>query len=668
MRNLFSKSLFSQAERQQQLAIDQIEQLEDRILLTTFFVDTLTDSADDAAGVANGQLSLREAIVAAQTDAAFGDAHAGDAAGDVIKFRKKIAGQTIVLEQGELSISDNLQIIGRGRDIRISANGNSRVFNIQSQQAVKIYDLTIANGYTDGAGGAIHIASTSVTKLSNVFVSQSEAAGSGGGAIAITAGSVKILSSTISENNASGDAGVGGGIYLASDQAHLVISGSTIQSNVASSSGGGIWNQTGSTTVLRKGSLIADNSALGSEPTDGGGGVYNDQGALKIIDSTIKANGADGSSGSGGGLYSNRGQIKINRSTISSNTAVRAGGGIEVVDGLVRISDSTLGGEPGSGNIADGNPANPGSGGALHTSGSDGSRVFVTDSKIENNYAALEGGGFWIDDNSLLILTRVTALGNVAAGDAADTGGGAIYNDGGLIKVFASSLIGNFAVGVSGSGGAILSSDGVLRMVDSQVAGNSANRAGGGLELINGSAFLTNTTLGGEDEADGNLAGIVDEAGNPGAGGGLHTTDAVRVILRGSVVRRNLAALEGGGIWLSDGSALLTYDSLIADNQAYGDAADSGGAGIYNDGGLTLATRTTISNNYSQGTDATGAGVFNKGLFRGKESIIEMNANASLASGGGIFTAADGFTILSGSVVDANAPDDLGGPGKVKIR
>ena len=57
--------------------------LETRSLLTTFVVDTL---ADGAGADSDGMLSLREAIVAANTNAAFADAPAGEADGDIIRF------------------------------------------------------------------------------------------------------------------------------------------------------------------------------------------------------------------------------------------------------------------------------------------------------------------------------------------------------------------------------------------------------------------------------------------------------------------------------------------------------------------------------------------------------------------------------------------------------
>ena len=53
-----------------------LENLETRRLLANIVVNTLGDAASDGDGSTDGQISLREAIIAANTNAAFGDANA----------------------------------------------------------------------------------------------------------------------------------------------------------------------------------------------------------------------------------------------------------------------------------------------------------------------------------------------------------------------------------------------------------------------------------------------------------------------------------------------------------------------------------------------------------------------------------------------------------------
>src|SRR5262245_36572639 len=62
------------------------ETLESRQMLTTFVVNYAGDVAETGAG-SDGKLTLREALIASNTNAAYGDAAAGSSSvDDVIKF------------------------------------------------------------------------------------------------------------------------------------------------------------------------------------------------------------------------------------------------------------------------------------------------------------------------------------------------------------------------------------------------------------------------------------------------------------------------------------------------------------------------------------------------------------------------------------------------------
>ena len=64
-------------------------------------------------GIADDCLvTLREAIVAANTNAASGDAAAGEVDEDIIRFDSSLAGGTINLNEGQLTILDDLSIQG----------------------------------------------------------------------------------------------------------------------------------------------------------------------------------------------------------------------------------------------------------------------------------------------------------------------------------------------------------------------------------------------------------------------------------------------------------------------------------------------------------------------------------------------------------------------------
>ncbi len=137
-----------------------VEMLKDRTLLTNFVVNAATDDAADLAGAADGMISLREAIIAANTNAAFGDAPAGMAAGDTITFDPAIFGpgliQTIMMGNGEYGITDDVSINGGGLGITLDAVNASRIFNVSTSETVSVSSLSLTRGSSAGVnGGAV---------------------------------------------------------------------------------------------------------------------------------------------------------------------------------------------------------------------------------------------------------------------------------------------------------------------------------------------------------------------------------------------------------------------------------------------------------------------------------------------------------------------------------
>jgi hypothetical protein len=71
---------------------------------------------------------------------------------------------------------------------------------------------------------------------------------------------------------------------------------------------------------------IDGNIANGNDPSDGGGGIFNNGGITEVISSTISNNQATASNG--GGIQNNTGTTTVMTSTISGNTAALNGGGV----------------------------------------------------------------------------------------------------------------------------------------------------------------------------------------------------------------------------------------------------------------------------------------------------------------------------------------------------
>ena len=371
IRNRRRKKAAITARRSQKNSQLGFETLERRNLLATFVV---TSVDDDASGGVDNVVSLREAIIAANTNEAFGDAQAGDADGDEIVFAVEVEGFPLSLLNGEFEITDDLIITNDIVDgnITIDAGNASRIFNINTDELVALNNLTLINGTAD-RGGAILSEAGGTTRLTNV---------------------------TLTNNTATGDA---------SDE--------------------------------------------------GGGGIYTGVGNLFASGLIATSNAASGTAGSGGAIFQASGAVGLFDSVLESNVANRAGGGIEVVDGTFFASNITLGTE-GAGNVAgpEGTAA-PGNGGGFHITGI--AQASFVGGTVEGNTAASEGGGLWNQVGSTLFVSDVSLLNNVALGDAADQGGGGIYNNGGDVQIADSTIEGNVASGTAGSGGGILSNDGL---------------------------------------------------------------------------------------------------------------------------------------------------------------------------------------------------------------
>ncbi len=177
-----------------------LERLEDRIVPA---IITVTSAADDL--IVDGQVTLREAIQAANTNLRVDGSTAGSGA-DTIQFASGLTGQTITLGGTALQITSPLTINGLGADqLSISGNNTSRIFAVFAGNSVTISGLTLTNGSATDFGGGIFNRGT--LAMNNITLS-GNSAGTSGGAIA-SDGTLTISNSALSGNTATND---GGGI------------------------------------------------------------------------------------------------------------------------------------------------------------------------------------------------------------------------------------------------------------------------------------------------------------------------------------------------------------------------------------------------------------------------------------------------------------------------
>ena len=561
-----------------------------------------------------------------------------------------------------------------------------------SISSTDITNNTAAGAGADQGGGGIYNLSGIVNVNADTVITENEAtgaAGSGGGILndvggrlfitgaTISAntsnragggiednsganGSVTISNTTLDNNITNTSPGNGGGLHV-TGAGTVSITNGTVSGNQAGAEGGGLWNGSGTMTIL--GTVINNNTASGAEATNGGGGIYNLSGTVAINTGTeITNNTADGAAGSGGGILNDvGGTLTINNANITGNTSNRAGGGIEDNSGAagsVTLTSVTL-------NDNTTNNA-PGNGGGLHVTGA--GTVNITGGTVNANEAGAEGGGLWNGTGTMSIDGTVID-GNTAGGNDATNGGGGIYNlNAGTVTIINATISNNVADGTAGSGGGILNDVGSqLTITDTEISGNTAVRAGGGIEDNSGTStiVLNNVDLTGNSVS-----------GPPGNGGGLHITGGGSATLNGGTVTGN-TAVQGGGLWNATGT--LTVNGVtVSGNFATGAATTDGGAGIYNNGGTLAVNNSTISANSATGLFGRGGGIHVNGgtatlllsTISGNSSVtngggiynngtLTVNANTitlnnAIISGGGIYNNADNGASLKNTIVAGN--------------
>ena len=497
-------------------------------------------------------------------------------------------------------------------------NGGGAVFN--NGGTLNLTDTTFQfNSATgeSGSGGALLTTGGTVTITGSTFTIN--AANRAGGAIEAIDGELIISDSTFGGgtpdlgNTTGPNPGNGGALHI-SGIADTTATGILVQNNTAAREGGGFWNQSGATMTIVGDTTFSNNTANGPAADDGGGAIFNNGGVLNIEGEEdpgvvlFDENSAPGEFGSGGAIFNNTGgTVDLQGDIIlSSNFASRAGGAIEDKS---NVSEGLSGGlDVGDVIFRDNSTGTmPGNGGAVHVTGS-GRTGFIR-CTFEGNTAAAEGGALWNGTGSMLIEAS-TILNNTASGNDSDQGGGGIFNAGGNLTVNGISptpslIVRNIANGTSGSGGGILSDGGTLNLAGVAVSENTANRAGGGIEVI------------GQDTPDNptsaNFVGVISRANTagpqgtaaPGNGGAHHTTGPANVPFNTCLITQNTAANQGGGLWNSGSAFLEVVSCLVAGNRAGNGSA--GGGGIYSqsgDDGFTSIINSTISSNLGGGIEA----------------------------------------------------------------
>lgn len=307
------------------------------------------DDAIDPGIPDDGRCSLREAVAAINIGADDADdcTHAGAAYGqdDRIAFASALDGSPILLD-GQMQIDVPLEITGNGAQATVlDAQQLDRIFLVPPTAGdFTLRGLTLRNGRTGGAGGAIRYAPAGVLTVEDCVLSVNSTFGGGapGGAIYAEAGEVVVRRSFFDGNATSGLQGFGGAIRAAG--APLTIEYSTLVGNSTigvQGHGGAIRTTSGPVTVI--GSTLAGNFTAGTNAD--GGAISTDTAPVILVDSTLHDNATLGDAEAKGGAVSAFAQkttrLIVTNSTLSANSGF-GDGGAAYVGGDVTLTNSTV--------------------------------------------------------------------------------------------------------------------------------------------------------------------------------------------------------------------------------------------------------------------------------------------------------------------------------------
>ncbi len=681
--------------RRGSIASQSYAQLEPRQLLASFTINTVLD---DGGATNDGLISLREAVMAANTNAPFGDAPAGDASGDFITFDSSLTGQTIEILQGSIPITEGLAIRGSGLDITIDADESNWIFDVNTDQQVifnglDFFGSNLTNGQGVGGGGiqmtgggilrvidstffgmgtysekrALTVQDSSLFIVRSSFSSNythsgaairvdhgvsrildstftSNVAESTGGAIYINGGEHYIVNSEFNNNLASEPIGYGGergGAVRITGQTKVDIFGSRFTNNSAGR-GGAIYSS-GDLSIWND-SLFRSNSATGSNDQtndNADGGAIFSNGQLRMVDSTLEANVAQ----RGAGVYLDRDSVSLfNRAEIVGNDASWSGGGIYQTSGNSRLIDTTI----------EGNEA--------------GGSVIVDDGFTLSRQFLGDGGGIYFD--SLRPNSVLEIIGGKVSGNTAEIHGGGLFAKA-LNKEYKAYVRIHNGTEVSGNqtnrihdpedsqlpaGGGIYSGATLLQINDATITGNYSTGDGGGIHVQTGTTRLGDSTItanqaawdgGGMNIVGGQVRLFQSTIGGPDVEDGNRAGQFVADGTRGFGGGVNLANQNGG-------SRFFMIGGMVANN-----IAKIQGGGIsasYRNNVIRLQNQVAVSMNQALAED--GGGIYNDGAHL-EIRIADISENVA-RNGGGIYQESGSLNLLD-STIQSNEARRTGG-------
>jgi fibronectin-binding autotransporter adhesin len=482
------------------------------------------------------------------------------------------------------------------------------------------YDLSFSpNGSNDASTGDLNItADTTFAFASNVICMSNCAAtieGAMGDRLLRIAPGVRVSAYLLHLRYGNPGASGPGGAVLLDPGSLLTLTNSTIDNNYAEN-GGGIAVHTATLMLIQV--QVISNTAF---ETGLGAGILNLGGAVTITGSMIRAN--TGSMQGGGIANTLSGTLSLSRTVVALNGSTEEGGGIFADSGHVTLAGSQL--ITNTTNLVYQSATN---GAGLAVAPAGGRADVVLDNvDVVSNTGGGSGGGVYIRiDYAVGGAVFMTITGGTIRDNIAEFGGGLDYT---VCSTCVSRLL------ISGT----------------QVLSNTATGSSGGGMSIASSYGCTSTIVGstiaynrvGDDQV--------------GWGGGINSNGPLDI--RRSRIYTNTATIRGGGLFNTGGTVWIAEGSRIEYNTTGGTANDfeTGGAGVYNYGDLTLDDSTIAANHTITGP---GGGLTNRGTAVLRNSGVTAN-RAGVAAGGVVNGDTGILKMTGGSVTGNSAVTQTGG-------
>jgi len=414
----------------------------------TLYAGDLSGGGVDGSGAA--ALTIRDCEITGNT-ADYGGGIISNQSGALEISDTTVTGNTVTASGGGVYIDADSVVL---TDCTIESNEADFGGGLYIEYATgDLSGVTLSDNEADDYGGGVFINGAELTLDSSSEITGNTATSgiaSGGGVAMGYDGSLS--GGLISENIAE----FGGGVFV--EDGSFTLSGVTIDSNTATTSGGGGYiNGLGVTT-----DLTATTTTISGNAATYAGGLYVTEADLGLESSEVSGNTADHT---GGGLYLDTSPTDLEATTISGNDADLYGGGVIVLNTDLDMDSSST--------ISD-NQASEIGGGVWIEGGSE-----INGGSINENHADFAGGLFALDGD--VSLSGVTLDSNIAL-----SSGGGIYTfvstapGASLSLLLTSSTLSNNVSAASSGGGLMIDSGSEVSVVLSTVTSNIAGQDGGG--------------------------------------------------------------------------------------------------------------------------------------------------------------------------------------------